>query len=272
MVSNAAAGRAAAGLAGSVGIAWLAARQGALTPGGALAAVVIGTTTIAAGGLAPGASLIAFFTSSTAWSRVGRKRKAVLADVWEKGDRRDAGQVLANGGVACACLVVSAFAKSRAAPAGAAAALASAAADTWATELGSLARSPARLITTGAVVPRGTSGAITVPGCIAALAGGAFTAAWFWSREVDRAARTQRVVSTAISGLFGSLVDSLLGATLQGRYWCPACRRATERRLHACGTATVLAGGLPWVDNDVVNLASTAAGAVLGSALCSRFG
>ena len=272
MVAHDAARRAAIGLAGSVAIAWVAARHGALTKGGALAAVAAGTTTCAAGGVGAGSSLIAFFVSSSAWSRVGRARKSSLATIWEKGDRRDAWQVIANGGVACVCLAASARREGTAFRAGAAAALAVAAADTWATELGSLSRAPARLITSGAVVPRGTSGAITIPGCLAALAGAVFTAAWFWLCEGQGRARLRAVLSTGLCGLAGSLLDSLLGATLQARYRCPTCLVATERRLHSCGTATILVGGVPWFRNDVVNLVSTAAGAMLGMALAAAVG
>ena len=53
-------------------------------------------------------------------------------------------------------------------------AIASANADTWATELGVLSRTPPRLITTGKPVAPGTSGGVTWYGTVAALAGSAF--------------------------------------------------------------------------------------------------
>ena len=61
----------------------------------------------------------------------------------------------------------------------------------------------------------------------------------------------------------GSLVDSLLGATLQARRWCARCSVSTEQMTHACGETTDLAGGLRWLDNDGVNLVSTLAGAAV---------
>lgn len=264
--------RSLGGIAASAAVASFAARAGALTPRGALAAVVVGSVTVGAGGAGSGASLVTLFASGSLLSRAGRSRKAVLADLWEKGDRRDAGQVLANGGAGALLLAASQVSHRRAFRVAAAASLAVAAADTWATELGSLTRAPARLITTGAVVPRGTSGAITPFGCLAALAGSLFVAVWFWLGDGESSRRALPLGLTALAGVAGSLVDSWLGATVQARYRCPACRRQTERRTHTCGTATILVGGTRWVGNDVVNVASTVAGGAIAAALDAASG
>jgi uncharacterized membrane protein len=58
----------------------------------------------------------------------------------------------------------------------AAGAIAAAAADTWATEIGAHSSERPRLITTGAPVPRGTSGALSVLGTLGGI-GGAVTMA-----------------------------------------------------------------------------------------------
>src|SRR5207302_10227914 len=102
--------------------------------------------------------LLAFFVSSSALSRVGRRRqeKAAAAAEFGKGDRRDLGQALANGGVAAACAALSLARPAWPLAAAVAGALAEANADTWATELGTLSRSTPRLITTGRRVPAGT--------------------------------------------------------------------------------------------------------------------
>ncbi len=68
-------------------------------------------------------------------------------------------------------------------------------------------------------------------------------------------------------GLAGALLDSILGATVQERRWCPRCEIATERRIHRCGTSTSLRGGLGAFDNDLVNLTSVLAGGVVTWAL-----
>jgi uncharacterized membrane protein len=63
------------------------------------------------------------------------------------------------------------------------------------------------------------------------------------------------------SGLFGSLFDSLLGATVQAIYFCPTEKKETEKHpLHTCGTPTVQIRGLKWLNNDLVNVACSAFG------------
>jgi uncharacterized membrane protein len=74
----------------------------------------------------------------------------------------------------------------------------------------------------------------------------------------------------ALAGVAGMLVDSLLGATLQGKYACPACDARFERGNTVCHEPVRLSGGQRWLDNDLVNLAATvcgAAAATLGSHL-----
>jgi uncharacterized membrane protein len=62
------------------------------------------------------------------------------------------------------------------------------------------------------------------------------------------------------------LGDSLLGATLQGRFTCPACDLPSERRVHRCGAATRLTGGWRALDNDGVNLLATTIAGLWGLA------
>jgi uncharacterized membrane protein len=79
------------------------------------------------------------------------------------------------------------------------------------------------------------------------------------------------LVAAFVGGVTGCLLDSVLGASLQSRRWCPVCEIATEQRLHRCGTIAVITGGVSWLDNDGVNALSTVLGAVLGGAVASAF-
>ncbi|HEX5580524.1 MAG TPA: DUF92 domain-containing protein [Gemmatimonadaceae bacterium] len=237
-ILDTAAGRLAAGLLLATLVALLARRARVLAPTGALAAVATGALAVGAG-WAWGVLLVVFFAASTLVSRPGAAiRAARTAQVVAKGGERDGAQVLANGGVFALAALGAMLAPHPAWGAVALGALAAAISDTWATEIGTLARGQPRSILTGRAVPHGTSGGVSVQGTLASLAG-------------------------AAGGVAGATADSLLGATLQARRWCDRCEMATERNVHGCGEDTRLAGGIGWLDNDAVNAAATAVGAVV---------
>ena len=252
--------RAFAGLALSIVIAAIARWRNTLSSSGAVAAVLLGTATAAAG-WTWAATLIAFFLSSTLLSRAGRaRRNALTEDVIAKGGDRDAWQVFANGGPFAAAAFASLFLPSPNWTVLGAGAIAASNADTWATEIGTLSRRRPRSITTLRPVDPGTSGGVTALGTIGSVAGAAFIAivvlvgGWAWTSAC----------AASIGGTFGAFVDSMLGATAQEKRWCPACGRGTERAVHTCGSKTSHAGGVSWIGNDAVNLLSSIAGALTG--------
>ena len=240
----------------------------ALSSSGALAATLLGTIIFGLGGLQWALVLLAFFISSSALSRLFKRRKSSLEEKFSKGSQRDAGQVLANGGAAGLWVVAHALWPGELWPWVAfAGALAAANADTWATELGVLSTVPPRLITSGRVVESGTSGGITPVGTLASLAGAfliALLAVVLWPGGSLAPALPVWLVWITISGLMAGLLDSLLGATLQTMYFCQVCEQETERSpLHSCGHPTTFRRGLPWMDNDWVNGCCTLAGGLL---------
>lgn len=171
-----------------------------------------------------------------------------------EGARARCGTGIGNGGLATAFVLVHAlYPESSIGWVGFAAALAAVNADTWATELGVLNPTPPRMITNlGKRVEKGTSGGISLFGTLASLLGAGiialpaalFTDNWFLFPLIS------------FAGLAGSLFDSLLGATVQAMYYCPADKKETEKHpLHTCGTETVHIRGWMWLDNDWVNFA-----------------
>jgi uncharacterized protein (TIGR00297 family) len=146
----------------------------------------------------------------------------------------------------------------------AAGAIGAAAADTWATEIGAHSSRRPRLITSGAPVPRGTSGAVSVLGTFGGI-GGAVTMAAL-AGLVAPALRWRGAGVVAIAGVAGMFVDSVLGATLQARFGCPSCGRVTERP-GRCHEPLRHVRGWRWLDNDAVNLLGSLAGALLASVL-----
>lgn len=214
------------------------------------------------GGLPAAEVLLAFFISSSLLSRLGVRRKRLLVD-WGKQGARDASQVLANGGVAMMCV---AFSPVTHAPLllAFAAALAAATADTWSTEIGTLARR-ARSILTFRPVVTGLSGGVSLPGTLAQLGGAAFVA------SVAYAVHLAPFWPVAIGGVAGGLFDSILGASVQSLRWCPSCARPCETNPHVCGTPTTMFRGLSWVDNDAVNFLATLCGAAVAVLVASHW-
>lgn len=247
-------------------------RAGALSRSGAIAAAILGTIIFGLGGLGWAVSLLIFFVSSSLLSRLFKRQKDYLEEKFSKGSRRDAGQVVANGGIAGVCVILHLLFQEAIWPWVAfAGALAAANADTWATELGVLSPRLPRLITTAREVERGTSGGISLTGSLAALAGAflvALAAVLLWQGKIFSLAPAAMgwMIWISLAGLAASLIDSLLGATLQSIYYCPSCHKETERfPTHTCGQQTVFKRGLRWMNNDWVNLICTLAGAAVAA-------
>ena len=260
------------GLLFSTAISLLAYRRRSLSRGGIAGAIVTGTTTFGLGGWSWGLSLIFFFVSSSIFTHVRARDKAkTAADKFSKGARRDLAQVGANGGVATLLALAYGFAPSRflrdVCLAGYTGALATATADTWATEIGVLSARQPRLITTGEPVAPGTSGGITPLGTGAAIGGALALGTVFWLLQGCRRSLASLPFIALGSGLIGSLIDSYLGATVQAMYYCPRCQHETERLIHSCGTKTLALRGVSWFNNDVVNFMATLGGAIFAIAI-----
>ena len=252
-----------AALAGIVAVA--ARRAGALATSGAAAAVVAGAIASAAGWVWA-FLLIAYFLATSGLTRLGAAAKqARTRDVVAKGGARDWRQVAANGGVFTIAAGLWLGTRDPAVAALGAGSLAAAAADSWGTELGTLVRQAPRSILTLRRVPPGTSGGVSAAGTAATLAGAGFVALVAWALGWP-----STILPAVVAGGFaGAMVDSLLGAVVQSRRWCPACETGTEQQVHRCGTPTDAAGGVRWVDNDVVNVACAAAGGLLAMLLAA---
>jgi len=243
-------------------IGYAAWRANALSFSGAWAATIVGGLIFGLGGLSWAVLLLTFFISSTALSHTFSRRKVHLSDKFAKGSQRDWAQVFANGGLGALLVIVQAFFPEHSwtwvAYAGA---IATVNADTWATELGVLSNKPPRLITTGQIVERGTSGGVTLLGTLATLAGAGLIA-FVTGLLSPPIAFSLFVISLA--GFAGSLLDSLLGATVQAVYQCHHCATETERHpRHSCGRETLHVHGWRWLNNDMVNFISSIGGAVI---------
>ncbi|HEY8195668.1 MAG TPA: DUF92 domain-containing protein [Gemmatimonadales bacterium] len=230
--------------------AFAAWRVRTLTPAGALAAWTVGVLVLRGTGWQGGAVLAAFFISSNLISRGAARPAPVGPD--PKTDRRDLWQVYANGGAAalgaCVGLVDHALGIWLVTIT-----LAAAAADTWATSIGTRSRDLPRLPWSGRTVPAGSSGGMTLLG----TAGGAAGALIVAGTGAIAADMPLLLPIGTLVGFLGMVADSTLGALFQGRFHCPACDAASEWRVHRCGAATTREGGMAWLNNDGVNFVAT---------------
>jgi uncharacterized protein (TIGR00297 family) len=267
------------GMVISIGVAYLAIRMNALDNSGGIAAGILGTVVFGLGGLGWAVVLLTFFISSSVLSKLFTPHKRTMEQLFEKGSRRDAWQVAANGGVAgILTLVFVILIKFRPDVTilnilwlGFAASLAGANADTWGTEIGVLNPGQPILLTTFRQVPKGTSGGVSWAGTLAAFGGAALVGgASVLVVQLGIAPQNAiplwlQLLIVTLGGFAGALVDSFLGATVQGNYYCPLCQKDTERHpLHLCGAVTIFRRGWKWMNNDAVNLACTLSAGVVG--------
>ncbi len=190
------------------------------------------------------------------------KRKKGFAQ--EKGGARGWPNVSANGAVAGLLVLLMPFFPREPVLAAFLGAIATANADTLATEIGLLNPTDPRLITDlRKIVPAGTSGGISIFGELATLFGAlvigiaagllGMTGNPGWPLGV-------LIGATVTAGLVGCSVDSVIGATVQGIYKCRVCNKITENRKH-CGSPSIPLRGHAVIDNNVVNLIATISGA-----------
>jgi uncharacterized protein (TIGR00297 family) len=253
-------GRVAVGLPLALVVAGIAWRAGSLNRSGFVAATACGTLCVI-GGWRWASLLVAYFVAASALTRAGNEKKAARVG-WmvSKGGHRDFTQVIANGGVYSIVVAATVVITIPWLAWGAVGALAAASSDTWATELGTWLGGRPRSIATGAYVRPGESGGITMLGTLGSIGGA------LWVAVVVALIGSSRGLGIAavVAGVGGSVADSLLGATVQERRQCDVCGDRTERAVHRCGSVTRRIGGIPGLDNDVVNILSTFVGFMLG--------
>nr|MDO8112354.1 DUF92 domain-containing protein [Candidatus Sigynarchaeota archaeon] len=220
--------------------------------------------------------LFVFFASSSLLSKLNAQKKKTAQDKAAKGSTRDVHQVLANGSIGLVMAIIYAIALfavlpswiSHAAIFSSIAAIAAPNADTWATEVGMMsAKKPRWILDLHVQVETGTSGGVTLRGTTAAVAGallvmiaGALIGMLSGLINLLVAKEWILVGIAGAMGFLASLVDSVIGATVQGTFQCQTCGKETEKRIH-CSLPTRLVRGKGMIDNDVVNfLASAFAG------------
>ena len=259
------------------GLAFKGYRGGSLDTSGAVGAALVGWGTLYAG-VRFGVVLGAFFFLSSAMTRVGGEIKRRIDENHVPGATsggRNWIQVAANGLVPTFLAMSYSFATggpeyllgvNNAFETPLAAAFIGyygcCCGDTWSSELGVLSRKMPRLITTGKECKPGTNGGVTTLGLVASAAGGFAVGFAFWcgglfvpvvtgnvTLALQFAAQWPVLVIGLGAGLVGSLMDSLLGATIQFSGYCSERRRMVSKP----GPTVTRTSGLNFLSNSAVN-------------------
>ncbi len=243
-----------------------------ITAAGAVTGAATGFVIYLSGGAFFWSVLMAFFFSSSVLSAVKSGAKERAERMHAKGRQRDSVQVLANGGLAAVMAAAHALTGKPVFMLGFAIALAAANADTWASEIGVLSRRDPVSILSFRTIPRGTSGGVSILGIFASLGGALFIGLWFavgytLTYGWNALELSAMVLAITGGGFLGSVIDSVLGATVQAQYWDTLREAITERRHDAHGMANNLVRGFHLVTNDTVNAVSGIVSAALMIAL-----
>ncbi|MFX0063434.1 MAG: DUF92 domain-containing protein [Candidatus Hermodarchaeota archaeon] len=255
---------------------WATSKKALRVPDGILAAFSIGVilfTFTPMGWLL----MLTFFLSASFLTKYKHHLKEGVQEKFDKGGRRDAWQVLANSATT---LVIAVLIGWYSLPDlisplffGLAAYFASTNADTFSTEVGILAKSDPRwILNPRQTVEKGTSGGVTLLGTLAGAIGALEIGIMLFIGTLIFPTPGKTIIDGIIAigvvtfaGMVGNFVDSLLGATVQGFYYCPTCELGTEKKIHLkCGgTKTQKTRGLDFFTNDWVNLIAATIGSLV---------
>jgi len=239
-----------------------------LTHTGLIAAFIVGLILTIFGNIRWFLLLLFFFLCCSIITKVRKDYKHSIGVTDPEGSR-DWRNVLANGGIPMVYAILESITRGDVITAGFIGAIAIATADTTATEIGVLSKSPPRLITNLAKkVPPGYSGGISLLGTTASFFGGLMISIVTLIFNLIRAQPLQVIVLFSTIGLFGSLLDSFLGAKFEAKYWCNKCHTYSKYYIHSsCGSPATHVSGYKSINNHIVNLISIAIGSIIAMVL-----
>lgn len=251
-------------------IAYAAYRKESLTLDGSIGATLLGTLMYATSGIFGSIMMVVFFLSSSVLSHFKKNKKKKAARQFDKTGRRDILQVFANGGVGLIHSILYYFTKNPAYLVFLGISFAAANADTWATELGILNKKDPISLRTFKPVEKGTSGAVSLFGTLSALVGsmliGIFATFGFSFLNINMSELgfewTHTFQMVTLGGFIGSIIDSILGATVQGVYYSQELEGETEKKEYN-GRPNILVRGFSFVNNDLVNFLSIGISSIL---------
>ena len=208
--------------------------------------LIMGVIIIFSGGVSTLYPLFIFFIFSSILSKAIKKK----SDIHSKGSERDIVQVYANGAIPMLISLWIYFHPNGEYMPYFLASVSVAMADTWATELGKLSTYNPISILTFKNVPTGTSGGITLTGTLGSILGASILVFSVWLFFPIYGELAYGII---LCGILGATLDSILGASIQGKY-----QSINGSIIEIPEDGAILVQGNKWVSNDMVNLLSTA--------------
>ena len=189
--------------------------------------------------------LAIFFILSSLLSKILRNASFYRT----KGSERDIVQVYANGGIALFICIIDHFHNEPLFLYLFFSSVSAAMGDTWATEFGKLSKHKPLSIISLRSIDHGLSGGITRIGTLGSLMGSCIIGFTVWCIMPIPSKITYGII---LSGFLAALFDSILGATIQGKY-----EDQNGMIIENKETNAILISGYSWINNDTVNLLNT---------------
>jgi uncharacterized protein (TIGR00297 family) len=245
----------------------VAVKSRAIDVSGAASGAVISFVAFLAGGIYWFVLIVAFFAVSSAFTRYRYEYKKRIGSAQEKSGTRSWPNSVANGGIAAIAAVLEINLHADIFAVAYVGSLATAMADTLATEVGVLSKSQPRLITNlQRVVRAGTSGGVSPLGestaFLSALGMGILGIFLVLPWRLNAAGFLAIVPAVLVGGFGGTTIDSVFGAKFQRASRCEICGALTEGKTHH-DRAAKLVKGTKYIDNNVVNFVGALSGAVI---------
>lgn len=241
-------------------LAFISYRFKFLTPGGSFAQFILAIIIFGIGGLIWSIPILLFFFSASFFSVIKTARTAINERINKPGTARNQYQVIANGGIAGLLVVLYYFSSDDLFFLLYLSAVSIVCSDTWSTEFGTWKKWPTYNILNFRKMDQGLSGGVSFAGTLAGLAGAIIIAL---SGFILIRFNLNDFVIIIISGIFGNIIDSILGSSIQVKYKCRVCGFILESGFH-CNTTTEYFKGIRLINNDAVNFISVLTGVSLG--------
>lgn len=224
-----------------------------LSLNGSAAAFILGSFIFGLGGIKWTVPILTFFILSSIISKIRKKRNLKVETFFDKNDKRDYLQVFANGGIGIFLVILNILNPSEYYYYIYVAIISAVCADTWSTEFGTLKKVNTYSILNFKKIEQGISGGISFLGLMGAIIGALIISLsslhWINLNPI------YFILLIILTGFLGSILDSILGATIQSQYKCYICKNTTEKKIH-CGDNAKKVKGFYWMNNDAVNLVS----------------